>query len=52
VSLSEEQKFEDLRLLRTRAAHLSGGSMAAFTALYVSIIFFAVPLILSAMVEK
>lgn len=45
LGLSDDEQFEDLRLLRTRAAHLSGGSLSAFTALYISIIFFAVPLI-------
>ncbi|MBT2534500.1 hypothetical protein J7E83_20690 [Arthrobacter sp. ISL-48] len=34
LALDEEKQFEDLRSLRTRAAHLSGGSLGAFTALY------------------
>jgi hypothetical protein len=45
LSLDETKQFEDLRLLRTRTAHLGGGSLAAVTAIFVSIIL-AVPPIL------
>ncbi|WP_156037199.1 hypothetical protein [Arthrobacter sp. UNC362MFTsu5.1] len=45
VALDEEKQFQDLRSLRTRAAHLSGGSLGAFTALYVGVILVAFPLL-------
>lgn len=38
LSLGEDKQFEDLRSVRYRAAHLSGGSPGAFTTLYVGVI--------------
>lgn len=52
LSLSETQQFEDLRDLRTRAAHLGGGSLAAFTALYVSIVLAVLPLFLGSIIDE
>lgn len=49
LTLNDEQQFEDLLLLRTRAAHFGAGSLAAFTALYISVILFAVPLIIESL---
>jgi len=45
LALDENKQFEDLRTLRTRAAHLSGGSLGAYTALYVGVILVALPLL-------
>lgn len=45
LALNEDKQFEDLRSLRTRAAHLSGGSLGAFTAVYVGALLVAVPLL-------
>ncbi|MET4622826.1 hypothetical protein ABIE18_004305 [Arthrobacter sp. 2762] len=45
LTLSEDKQFEDLRSLRNRTAHLSGGSLGAFTALYIGVILVAFPLI-------
>lgn len=49
LTLNDEQQFEDLLLLRTRAAHFGAGSLTAFTALYISIILFAVPLMIESL---
>jgi 4-hydroxybenzoate polyprenyltransferase len=45
LALDENKQFEDMRNLRTRAAHLSGGSLGAYTALYVGVILVAFPLL-------
>lgn len=45
LALNEDKQFEDLRSLRTRAAHLSGGSLGAFTAVYVGALLVAFPLL-------
>ncbi|MHC6231977.1 hypothetical protein ACX5I6_20810 [Arthrobacter sp. MMS24-T111] len=45
LALDENKQFEDLRELRTRAAHLGGGSLGAYTALYVSVTLAALPLL-------
>lgn len=45
LALDENKQFEDLRTLRTRAAHLSGGSLSAYTALYVGVLLVAFPLL-------
>lgn len=48
LGLSPAQQFEDLRELRMSAAHLGGGSLSAFSAIYISIVVGALPLISSA----
>lgn len=48
LALSPRQQFEDLRELRMSAAHLGGGSLSAFSAIYISIVVGALPLIGSA----
>lgn len=50
-SLSKTQQFEDLRELRTRVAHLGGGSLAAFTALYLSIVLVVLPMLLGSIID-
>lgn len=45
LALSADKQFEDLRSLRIRAAHLNGGSLGAFAALYVGVILVAFPLL-------
>lgn len=47
----ERQQFEDLRDLRTKAAHLGGGSLAAFTALYVSLIIVVLPILTATILD-
>jgi hypothetical protein len=45
IALDEDKQFEDLRGLRTRSAHLSGGSLGAYSALYVGVILVVFPLL-------
>ena len=49
--LSQAQQFEVLRKLRTDAAHLGGASLSAFTAVYISVVLVAFPLLASPIVE-
>lgn len=52
LSLSRTQQFEDLRELRTRTAHLGRGTLAAFTALYASIVLAVLPIFLGSIVDE
>lgn len=50
--LDSTRQFDVLRQLRTDAAHLSGGSMSAFTAAYISVVLVAIPLMASSIVNS
>lgn len=52
LSQDERQQFEDLRELRTKAAHLGGGSLAAFTAVYVSLIIVVLPILTTTILDN
>jgi hypothetical protein len=51
LDLSPAQRFEVLRQLRTDVAHLGGGSLSAFIAVYISVVLVAIPLLASSIIE-
>ncbi|MBG6181873.1 hypothetical protein [Arthrobacter sp. CAN_A1] len=51
LDLDLVQRFEVLRQLRTNAAHLGGGSLGVFIAVYISVVLVAIPLLAASIIE-